>query len=100
MYIDFKLVMERGKEMYRYTFKGPELRPVREEIFYNDVPVLRKTISKYISYDGVEFPGELTIEQGGNIYSVRFSKCIINSGLTDNDLSFVIPSSTERLVIE
>ena len=59
-----------------------------------------KIVSKYSSFDGIEFPVEITIEHGSNIFQLKFSKCVINSGLTDSDLSFNIPSSAEEAFIE
>lgn len=95
-----ELTLKRGETMYQYAVEGPDLRLVDEKIFFDNVPVWRKTVSEYSSFNGVDFPVEITIERGKNIFKLKFSKCVINSGLTDKDLSFNIPSSAERVVIE
>lgn len=95
-----ELTMKRDKYMYRYTVEGSNLRPVEEETFYDGVPVWRKKVSGYHSYNGVEFPDTSSIEHGGNVIDLKFSQCSINTGLTENDLLFSVPSSAERMVIE
>ena len=95
-----ELTLKRGETMYLYAVEGPDLRLVDEKIIYDDVPVWSKTVSEYGSFNGVDFPVKITIERGRDIFRLNFSKCIINSGLTDSDLSFSIPSSAERAVIE
>ncbi len=95
-----ELSLKRGKSMFRYRLEGQELRLISEEKIYNNVPVWRKTISAYNSIDGIEFPSEISIEHDRNIFTIKFSKCRLNSGLSDRDLSLTIPSSAERAVIE
>lgn len=95
-----ELILKHGNSMYRYRVDGPNLRLVSEETLLDNVPVWRKMISEYSSFDGVVFPEKITIERGKNIFNFKFSKCDINSGLTESDLSFAIPSSAERIVIE
>ena len=95
-----ELTLKRDRFTYRYTVEGSDLRPVNEETLYDGVPVWRKKVSGYSSYNGVKFPDNLSIERDGNVIDLKFSQCVINSGLTENDLSFTVPSSAERLVIE
>jgi len=95
-----ELKLKRGRYTYRYTVEGSDLHPVDEETLYDGVPVWRKKVSGYTSYNGVKFPDNLSIEHGGNVIDLKFSRCVINSGLTENDLSFTVPSSAERIVIE
>lgn len=95
-----ELILRQGKSMYRYRVDGPNLRLVSEETLLDNVPIWHKTISEYRSFDGVNFPEEITIERGKDIFNFKFSKCTINSGLTESDLLFAIPSSAERIVIE
>ena len=76
------------------------MRLINEENLFDNVPIWRKTISEYRSFDGVAFPEEITIECGKNVFNFKFSKCAINTGLTESDLLFAIPSSAERIVFE
>ena len=95
-----ELILMEGKYMHRYRVDGHNLRLVSEETLFDNVPIWRKTISEYRSFDGVNFPEEITIERGKNVFNFKFSKCAINSGLTESDLLFTIPSSAERIVFE
>ncbi len=95
-----ELIMKRDKYTYRYIVEGSDLRPTDEEILYDGVTVWRKKTSGYSSYNGVKFPDNISIEQGGNVIDLKFSRCVINSGLSEKDLSFFVPSSAKRLVIE
>ncbi len=95
-----ELTLKRKETMYIYLVEGPNMELVDEKTIYGDVQVWHKIVSKYSSFDGIDFPVEITIERGSNIFQLKFSKCVINSGLTDRDLSFNIPSSAEEAVIE
>ncbi len=95
-----ELTLKHGETMYLYAIEGPDLRLVDEKIICDNVPVWHKTFSEYDSFNGVDFPVKITIERGRDIFKLNFTKCVINSGLTDRDLSFNIPSSAERVFIE
>jgi len=95
-----ELTLKRGKTIYRYAVEGPDLRLVDEKIIYDNVPVWSRTVSEYGSFNGIDFPVKITINRGNNTFNLSFSKCEINSGLTDRDLSFDIPSSSERVFFE
>jgi len=95
-----ELILREGNYMLRYRVDGPNLRLVSEETLFDNVPIWRKTISEYRTFNGINFPEEITIERGTNVFNFKFSKCAINSGLTESDLLFAIPSSAERVVIE
>ena len=95
-----ELILKRKETMYIYSVKGPNLELVDEKTIHDDVQVWHKIVSKYSSFDGIDFPVEISIERGSNVFQLKFSKCVINSGLTDRDLSFNIPSSAEEAFIE
>ncbi len=95
-----ELSLKRGKSMFRYRLEGQDLRLISEEKIFDAIPVWRKTISAYNSIDGIEFPGEISIEHGRNFFTIKFLKCRLNSGLSDRDLLLTIPSSAERAVFE
>ncbi len=97
---EIELTMARGSEMYRYRVAGAGLRLVREEYLSGGELVWRKTLTDYDSYDGVVFPGSITVERGGDRFSIRFSECEINGGLSEADLTFNIPASAERMFFE
>ncbi len=93
------LELKRGDVLHRYTVEGPELRLVKEDINRADGTVWHKTFSDYRRYNGVYFPGTITLDRGGTVFTATFSNCVINSGLTDADLTFTIPDSAERYTI-
>ena len=95
-----QLSLKRKQTIYNYTVKGPDLLPVAEEMLVDNIPVWRKTVSKFNSSNGVVFPAELEIEHGEYKADIRFSECEINTGLTKNDLALKIPASAERMIIE
>ncbi|MFC1490927.1 DUF4292 domain-containing protein [Candidatus Latescibacterota bacterium] len=95
---ELSIVNEKGT--FQYLVAGPDLQLIREEFLIDGAIVWRKTLSEYKSYDGVEFPQDITIERGEDSFSVKFSKCEINTGLSAPDLTFAIPPSAERVYIE
>ncbi|MFC1540855.1 DUF4292 domain-containing protein [Candidatus Latescibacterota bacterium] len=100
--IDGQLEMSLVNEdaTFRYRVTGSDLRLIREEFLVNGNTILSKTLSGYKSFDGVIFPEEITVERGADSFSIHFSKCEINTGLTERDLTFAVPASAERVYIE
>ncbi|MFC1650986.1 DUF4292 domain-containing protein [Candidatus Latescibacterota bacterium] len=94
------LTMVDGNVAYLYRIGGSDLHLISEEYSVNKSIVWRKTLTGYKSYDGIKFPEEITIERGDDSFTILFSKCEINTGLTESDLSFAVPSSAERVYIE
>ena len=92
--------MARENITYRYRVAGSNLRLIREEMLFDGMVLWRKTLSGYTSHDGVNFPEKITVERGGDSFSIYFSKCEINTGLTEHDLTFAVPASAERVYIE
>ena len=94
------LQLIRGTTLHSYILEGKEMRVVGEEILQDGVTVWRKEASGFRNVDGVVFPRKISIRNEHGIIDMEFSGCSINSGLTENDLSFVIPSSAERIFFE
>ncbi|MFC1537925.1 hypothetical protein ACFL6H_00750 [Candidatus Latescibacterota bacterium] len=95
-----ELSLVDGNIVYRYRIGGPDLRLMREELMIDNSIVWRKTLSGYKSFNGVNFPEEIIVERGNDSFTITFSKCEINTDLTESDLTFAIPSSAERVYIE
>jgi outer membrane lipoprotein-sorting protein len=91
------LTMEKDTSLHRFILEGAELRVIGEEFVCDGVIVWTKKASRFRSVNGVMFPGKISIENSRGSINMEFSRCKINSGLTDSDLSFIIPSSAQRI---
>ncbi|MFC1692474.1 hypothetical protein ACFL1R_03100 [Candidatus Latescibacterota bacterium] len=90
--------MKKDSTVYRYTLKGPEMVVVDEKLSRDGVTVWNKRASGFNDVNSVLFPRKLSIENSHGVVDMEFSRCSINSGLTENDLVFELPSSAERIV--
>jgi len=94
------LILKRDSIEHRYTLEGPEMLVVCEDILHNGETIWRIKNARFRDADGVMFPRKISMENEYGTVDIQFSRCTINSGLTDNDLLLVIPSSAGRMFIE
>lgn len=94
------VTLERDDLRYVYALEGPELSLVEEEVFQGSRSLWHRTIESYIPCGDKKFPGIMTLERDGAKLTASFTACKMDTGLTEKDLSFKIPSSAERFLIE
>lgn len=90
------LTLKRGTTVFRYTLDGKEMNVVGEEINSDGKTVFSKKASGFHEIDGILFPRKVSLENERGVMVIEFSGCSINQGLTDSELTFVIPASAER----
>ncbi|MBN1291459.1 MAG: DUF4292 domain-containing protein [Candidatus Latescibacteria bacterium] len=94
------LTVINGDSAYRYTVHGPDLLLAEEEFSQGDEVSWRIQYSDYTPSNGTLFPRNIILSERDKVVNLVFSKYDINSGLSDSDLIFEIPSNAERYVIE
>ena len=94
-----ELILKRGAIVHRYTLEGPDLRIIDEAVFQNGVMVWHMRASGFSVVNGIPFPRKISVENERGVMDIEFSKYSINPGITEDDISFVIPPSAKRMMI-
>jgi outer membrane lipoprotein-sorting protein len=93
-----ELTASRGGEVYRYRVSGPDLRIVAVRFDDGAGTVWSVRRSGFRSTGGYSLPRDVVWEGDSRTLSIHFSTCAVNTGLTPDDLSPVIPDDAERLM--
>jgi len=101
-YVDRRIIvtLERDGQRYIYALKGQKLELAEETVIQDGRIVWHRTIENYIPCGDKLFPGVMTLEREGAKLTASFTACRMDTGLTEADLSFEIPHSAERFLID
>ena len=94
------VTIEDGAARYRYTVEGPDLLLFEEEFFRDGELIMRIGYSDYTDCGDIRFPRKITMNDSGREIKLEFSSCTINSGLSESELSFDLPSNADRLTVK